>query len=313
MDITAIVVIITFFVALIEKFSKKPISDRKGIWRKLKLENVALLFLGLALVFQIIDAVDQSRKEKKMETKTDETFEKVLSTQERVEESNRLINNILNNIQEELQYTEKEFELIESLNKDIANVADGIRNNLREYQRINSQYKKQLDLERQKIKIAQPFLRIKSPRSIIDSVYFAYQFQFINLGKRPADSLTYSALMIYSDKNGKISGSGLFKTNEKVLNYPSVTQDQLETYFVNSPKLPLNKAKTHDFSFLIVKYKYYDFMTQSKTISKLEVFYCPSLVEDDGQYGRNVDSESVELMKIYLKENHMEYYNVFWE
>ena len=53
MDITSIIIVITFIAALAEKFSNKPVSERKGFFKKLRIENIIILLLGILLLFQL--------------------------------------------------------------------------------------------------------------------------------------------------------------------------------------------------------------------------------------------------------------------
>lgn len=95
MNITSIIIIITFFAALAEKFSTKPASERKGVLKKLKLENIAILLLGILLLTQLVENINKSQKEVLQEAKSNETHENILSTKEKVDEANELIDLIL--------------------------------------------------------------------------------------------------------------------------------------------------------------------------------------------------------------------------
>lgn len=261
MIVKIIVVFVAFLVAVIDKVSSKPPSERKGIWKKLRLENVVIVLLGFLLTFQIVESILASKKEKKKEVQSTQTFENILTTQEKIGDANRLLDSILSNLRDELDYTQKEFRLISDLNQDIGTIRLGIEKSITEYQNLNSQYKRQLLIEREKVEAAKPDVRVLQPKSIFDSTTVSYQFQLSNYGKRVADSVEFEAAMVLIDKELKFSKVTPIKTNKSAHNALSLPPDQGYNYISNASITSIEEATKYQHGLLMVRYKYYDQMT----------------------------------------------------
>jgi hypothetical protein len=314
MDITTIIIIITFLAALAEKFSKKPPSERKGILRKLKLENIAILLLGFLLFAQIVEKIKKDKKEAVQETKTDETHKGILTTKERVDEANMLIDSVLTNLKQEIEFTREEFELISLLNKEMAAARKNISKSLDEYQKLNSSYSKQLELEREKVRNAKPDVRIILPKTTKDSLYTSYQFQLTNYGQRVADSVVFFSVMILTDTtNNLIKRITELKTNNEVHNILSLPPNQGLNHFSNSTIAMNKEVENYGAGYLLIRYKFFDLMTKTTTTFSVSTFRCASLKEINTQYGNNVEAEIVKKIERYLQFQKPELHKVFFE
>ena len=312
MKITYIIKIVTFISALIEKFSKKPVSERRWIFRSLKLENVTIVLLGLLLIFQLWDSRNTSAKEEKNENQSEETYKKVITTHEKINEAHILIEKVIQNINTEIQFTKEEFDLIGNLNKDMRGVRTSIEKNLKEYNNLNSQYEKQINIEKEKIHNAKPDLRVTNPKSIIDTISFSFQFTFSNYGNRNADSIKYYSAMIFIDSTLNIKKIGLVKTNISEHNVLSIPGDKDFEFYINSPDISKKEVKSYYLGFLLVKYCYKDDMTGILHEPELKVFKCLSFEKNNIQFGQNIESEVVSRIKQFLYFNNRNYHDIFF-
>jgi len=312
MDITSIIIIITFLAALVEKLSKKPASDRKGVLKILKLENIAIFLLGILLITQLVENVKKSRKEMLQEAKSNETHENIVSTKEKVDEANELIDSILFNLKTEIEFTREEFNLITSLNEDLEDARKNISKSISEYQKLNTKYSQQLKLEREKILNAKPDVRISLPKTTKDSVSVSYQFQLTNYGQRIADSVEFYSVMILTDtSNLQVEKVTDLKTNTNVQNLLSLPPEQGYNHVANSYIANNEEIDRFGVGFLLVKYSYFDLMTDSKIIVPVSIFRNNSLKDINKQYGNNVESQIVESIKRYLSIQKPDLYKIF--
>lgn len=313
MNITSIIIIITFLAALAEKFSNKPASERKGVLKRLKLENIAILLLGILLCTQLVENINKSQKEVLKEAKSNETHENILSTKEKVDEANELIDSILLNLKKEIEFTREEFEMISSLNEEMKDARENISKSISEYQKLNSKYSEQLKLEREKILNAKPDVRILFPKTTKDSLYAAYQFQLTNYGRRVADSVEFYSIMILTDTtNFKVEKVTDLKTNVNVQNLLSLPPEQGYNHIANSLIVANKEIDKFGIGYLLVKYSYFDLMTNSEVIIPVSTFRSNSLREINVQYGNNVDEQIVEDIKRYLLIHKPELYKIFF-
>ncbi|MCB9351401.1 MAG: hypothetical protein H6573_28470 [Lewinellaceae bacterium] len=314
MNITSIIIIITFLAALAEKFSKKPASARKGILKKLKLENIAILLLGFLLLAQLRENIIKNNKEAAQEAKTNEAHEGILTTKEKVDEANELIDSVLLSLKKEIEFTREEFELISFLNKEMAEARKNISKSLIEYQKLNSSYSKQLELEREKVKNAKPDVRIFLPKSTKDSLRTAYQFQLTNYGQRVADSVVFFSVMILTDTTDNLVKKVTeLKTNSGVHNILSLPPNQGFSHIANSVIILNEEVQDYGAGYLLIKYRFFDFMTKTTINLPVSTFRCTSLKEINTQYGNNVEAGIVKNIKRYLLFEKPELYKIFFE
>lgn len=313
LDITTIVIIVTFLAAVIDKVVNKPVSERKGIWKRLKSENITILFLGVLLIFQLAENKINSKKEALIEKKTNETHENMLTTKEKVDKANLLIDSVLLNLEKEIQYTISELDQLSTLNDEMQEARKDISKSIEEYQELNSKYSEQLKIERKKVVNAQPDVRVYLPKSTEDSVYLKYQFQLINSGERIADSVEFYSSMILIDKvNFKIQGISPLKTNIGVQNILSLPPSQGITQVANGYICLREEAESYGLGILLVKYSYYDFMIGKRISKPLQSFKSNSINEINVQYGNNVNSQIIERIRNQLKDMNRSQYELFF-
>lgn len=313
MDIASIIIVITFIAALAEKFSSKPVSERKGVLKKLKLENVAILLLGMLLLFQLFENKNKSKKEALQEGKTNEVHENILTTKGKVDEANELIDSILINLKKEIEFTREEFQIISSLNTEMESAKKNISRSIVEYQNLNLKYSEQLKLEQEKIFNAKPDVRVLQPKSTMDSLFLSYQFQLLNYGQRIADSIKFYAVMILTDTaRSKIVKVTDLKTNNDVYSILSLPPNEGHAFISNGRIVSNNEIDNYGLGFLLIKYSYFDLMTNSTINSTTYLYACPSLKEINIQYRIGVEQEEVSEIKKYFSIHKPELYAIFF-
>ncbi|MCB0533488.1 MAG: hypothetical protein KDD14_14895 [Saprospiraceae bacterium] len=313
MDITSIIIVITFIAALAEKFSNKPVSERKGFFKKLRIENIIILLLGILLLFQLFENRNKNKKEALQENKTNEVHENVLTTKGKVDEANELIDSILVNLKKEIEFTKEEFQIITSLNMEMEAARKNISKSIAEYQNLNLKYSEQLKLEQKKILDAKPDVRVLQPKSTKDSLYLSYQFQLSNYGQRIADSVKFYAAMILTDTmRSEIIKVTDLKTNKDVYSTLSLPPNEGHVFISNDRIISINEISNYGLGFLLIKYKYFDLMTNSIINSPTYLYVCPSLKEINIQYRIGVEQEIVSEIKKYFSIHKSELYTIFF-
>jgi|GEM_PF-5043526 hypothetical protein len=313
MNLSILVIIVTLLVGIADKMSNKPLSERKGIFKKLKLVNVTILLLGVLFFIQIADSHKASQKEKKQESQSTEAYEKIATTHEKVSDANRLIDSALRNLNNELLYTQEEFKLISELNRDMADVRGSIRKSLSEYKNLNSQYKKQLAFEKEKIENDKPDVRAIFAKSMIDSLSINYQFQLLNYGKRVADSVEFYATMILLNADKSIFKATTLKTNRYNHNTLSLPAEEAQGYIANGEGFKKKDAYLYKSGYLIVRYKYYDKMTNTHVNPEPMIFACSSFTRENAQYSLNADSSKIDIVKKILSLVNKDYHEILFE
>lgn len=314
MNITTIIIVTTFLIALIEKLSKSQDQERNGILNKLKLGNITIILLAILLLAQIRENNINATKEIANQTKSNETHQDIITTKEKVDEANKVIDEVLLNIQNEIEFTREEFRLISYLNKEMTEARKSVSISLDEYRQLNSNYTMQLELERDKVKSSKPDVRIILPKSTKDSLHTSYQYQLLNSGQRVADSVLFYSVMLLTDSSYSIFNKiSELKTNSGVHNILSLPPDQGYTHYANSVIFSNEEIENFSSGFLLIKYRFYDLMTNSTTASPLLTFRCPSFKETNIQYGNNVDTKIVNKIKRYLELDKPELYKIFFE
>ena len=313
MNITSIIIVITFLAAIAEKFSNKPPEERKGILKRIKLENIAILLLGILLTVQLVDSIQTKNDKELEEAKNKEAYEKISNTQLKVNAVNLLIDSVLINLKNEIAYTKEEVGLIKGLNDDMNAMRLNIKNTLSEYQKLNTQYSEQLALERKKIKNAKPDVRVLTPKSTFDSINVSYQYQLINYGARIADSVEFESVMILVDTNSVFSKTTILKSNLTSHNTLSLPPNKQHSYIANSLIASKVNSKKYVLGYLLVKYRYYDNSTDYWVNEPTQIFMCTSITKGGGQYRQNIKEKTVNLLKKYLHRRKPKLNKIFFE
>jgi hypothetical protein len=313
MSITNIIIVLTFISALIDRLSKKSDFKSKLKLRFLDFDYVTLGLLLMLVVFQLLDKKNEGDKETRKENQSTETYKKVITSHDKLDTVNLRLENILKDISVAIQFTKREFSVIDSLNYDIQIVRTSIEKNLDEYKNLNAHYEEQLKIEQEKILEAKPDLRIVNPVSIIDSTNFAFQFTFINNGKRIADSIKYYSAMIFVDSTLHFAKLDLIKTNYSEYNVLSIPGDAENLFFVNSNTLNKNNVKKYFVGLLLIKYTFKDNMSGIKQKPELKIFKCTSFDKGNIQFGQNIDSKDVSSLKQFLYQTNRICYDMFFE
>lgn len=314
MNLSYIILILTFIVAVIEKKSDKKRNERKGIWRLLRLDNITITLFIVLLIFQLWESRNKGLKEVVLEELFFQSYNNIESTQIKVIEAHKLVDSVLQNLETEINYTKKEFDLITSLNDEMNQTRKSVEKNVREYKLLNKQYEEQIRIEKEKLKNAKPDLRIVQPKSVsADSNTFQYQFQFMNFGNRDADSVKYHSIMVFADSLGDIKKADLYKTNISEHNTLSISPDKGYTYFVNGPKIDRSYLKEYKFGILLIKYDYVDKLDEfdREPFSELIVLICPSLNTFNKQYSQNTEAEDVKKLQNFLFNKDKRYKTIF--
>ena len=231
MNITYIIIILTFLSALIEKGSKKKYFDNVKILQKINWENFTIFLLALLLIFQLWESRKSNIKEEKKDFLSTETFNNVINTDKKISTANNKLESMLKSLDTEIQFTKDEFILIGELNKDITKVRTSIEKDLAEYKNLNSQYKEQIKIEHENINEAKPNLKIVNPVTLCDSSNFSFQFIFTNYGKQEIpDSIKYYSLLVLVDSNLTVSKIELIKSNFGEHNLLSIRRRVLFLY-----------------------------------------------------------------------------------
>lgn len=120
--------------------------------------------------------------------------------------------------------------------------------------------------------------------------------------------------MILTDTtNTKVEKVTDLKTNVNVQNLLSLPPEQGHTHVANSRIAKNEEIDKFGFGYLLVKYSYFDLMTDSVIIVPVSIFRSNSLKDINVQYGNNVDSQIVDAIKRYLLIRKPELYKIFFE
>jgi len=186
--------------------------------------------------------------------------------------------------------------------------------NLLEFYSIKSQYEKQIEIEREKINQAKPNLSIVLPKSIVDSLTYAYQFRLENTGMRVADSIIYHSLMVFINSKSGLFLIDLYKTNDDDANILRIegkgTTSNVSIF--NSIERNRKELFAYDISFLLIKYRYVDNLT-SKADSSIKILRDSSLDQGNQQFSHNVSKYEMELIKNALYKKDKKRYFIFFQ
>jgi hypothetical protein len=308
-----IIIIITFLFVLADKMSEKPINERASFLKRLKLGSISLLLLVILLALQLCENNKSSKKELIEEFKSNETYEHTITTKEKVDEANKLIDSVLFSLKQEIEFTREEFSLISLLNTEIAETKNSALKSLTEYQKLNSMYSKQLNIEKEKVINSRPDVKVMFPKSTSDSLNASYQFQLINYGQRVADSVIFFSIMALMDStNTKITMVTDLKTNEISANVLRLPQNQDVRYFSNSIVVPKKDINNYGIGILLVKYKYFDYMTNLTIKHPINAYLSTSIEDINNQYGHNVEQSLMKEVEHYLFNTRLDLYNIFF-
>jgi len=325
---TLAIVSITFLLTIIDKFviDKKTSQEVEKVnhnllsrlihilYRLIKSKYLLIIFLLVLLIFQVIEVIRTAKADKHRDITTSGTHIQVSKTYDKLLETNLSINNLLDSINSNLNITKKELLLISSVNEDIKNVRDGIEKNLLEFYSIKSQYEKQIEIEREKINQAKPNLNLVLPKSIVNSLTYAYQFRLENSGMRVADSIIYHSLMVFINSESGLFLIDLYKTNDDDANILRIegkgTASNVSIF--NSIERNRKELFAYDISFLLIKYRYVDNLT-SKADSSIKILGDSPLDQGNRQFGHNVSKYYMELIKNGLYKKDKKRYFIFFQ
>jgi len=305
--LTLLLVFLTFLTALIDKFSNKPIEKRPGILKKLELNTVSIFLLGSLLVIQIISTINDHFDKEVEKEQLDKTVTSLEETNNSLTDVNSTIDKILINVQNQVEATENEIIKIDSLSNKLVDIRSNVEKSIEEYADLNESYKKKLILERKKIQEEAPNVRVESPKfqfSTVDSIeYFSYGFKLVNFGKRKADTVHYSALLILKDSVNKFATHNVFyKHNLHNHNSLSIEGNNQRDYFFYSNKLVSSQVKGYKSQYLVIRVSYFDWFTKSWINPKFEVYGNIGEIVPNRQLGRNISNTEVRDIEDYMKE-----------
>ncbi len=233
--IEVLIIFITFLIALIEKFSKKPIYERKGILKKLKIENVAVLLLGILLLFQIFESIDNFNRESE--------------NSKNVKEIKDCMESATEDLKNTYGITVAMSDSLGKINDNSIKLIDNYRKAIDNYEVL---VKKIDDLNKQ---TEQDIIRNKAFVSInghlnwvkkTDSLY-TLSSPFFNFGQRFANKFKYFGYIFQIDKNFNYEG---FQTSGPIF-YEQFPANSL--YDINEYNLDIRKLKD---SYIVVIFKY---------------------------------------------------------
>ena len=282
--------------------SSKSLSERKGVLKRLKLENIAIILLGLILLAQLSETCNKAEKEEIQEIKTSESYNNIATTKQGVNEARRSIDSILFGLKDQIAFTKNQLNAISALNAEMVKTKDNTSKSILEYQKLNSKYSQQLEIEKKKILDLMPNVRIVMPINTSDTSQISYQFQLINYGNRIADSVEFAAVMILFDTSNTII-SKITKVNSNSINHNalSLPPDPYYSHVTNSLICKKNEIEKYGLGFLIVKYKYYDFITNATITPPVIIFGCRSLKQVNVQYVNNIEKNVIVELKKQLE------------
>jgi hypothetical protein len=308
---TTIIILITFVLELIDKASKKPIEERHWILRKI--EGKTLWLLGGLLVFQLIDVIYTRSQEQKAEVRAQTSYDKILSTADKLEAYDATLSDILNKSKTAVDYAESEIGSINDLNFSMKGLRGNIEGNIYEYKKLNDQYSRQLQIEREKIANAMPDIKVMFPKTFVDSINFRYQFFITNYGNRLADSIKYYSAFILINSNGNYAQIDLIKSNHTNANILSIPPGIDYDYIVNSEDIRRNTINQFKFGVLLIKIQYKDNMLN--TLNKLPTYYYSTddLSKNNKQLGQGAEEQDVLLIKDFLLRLKHPSYHIFFE
>lgn len=286
-----VIVLITFLVALIEKFSKKKPSERKGIWRTLNLENVSILLLGILLLSQLINEISSTKKERRLFENNNNTLLSIKSANDKLTDVNDAVETFICDVEGQIEKTSEELQKLDSLSNDIEIIRSATERSLLEFKQLNQSYVRKLADERKKIRGEVPVVKIEYPRSKLsnDSMEFKIWFEIKNLGVRRADTIRYAAIFIPRDSLRRlILNDGWFKSNLTEHNNLSLAGRKDKAYVITMPTM-INKGYLRYMDgFLVTKISYFDWYDSEWIKSGISIYGLRSFYDSNQQLGLNV-------------------------
>lgn len=313
MDATFFVIIFTFIVGIFGIIKETPVTERKGIFKKLNIPNFLFLLITILLAIQIYDHyINRSEKETK-NALDNNTYDGVKTTIDKVHDANKSIKLILNDLQTEINYTQKEFSEILLINRELNDVRKHVSESLKEYNKLNDSYNQQLKIEREKIINSKPDVRIMYTCTKKDTIGLKYQFQLINYGNRIADSVQFYSIMLLPDSTGKSPKITELKTNINQNYILSIPSDESFSYFANSIIYNNDESITLNSGYLLVKRKYFDVMLNKFIFHDVEIYHCDDLTKTDKQFAINIPNDTVIMIRKFILKNQPDLYKIFFE
>jgi hypothetical protein len=270
------------------------------IEKKFENKKWMIVLSAVALTFQVLATILTSKEENQ---NRESIISKLLTNQSQLDSASNLIDVVVDS-------TIKQITLLQDVSNEIITVRKSTEQYLYEYQKINTNYAEQLQIEKQRLISEVPNVVISMPCSRNDTIDFAYQFTFENIGSRLADSLIFHSIMFFTDMTMQKVLIELPRDNLNSFNVQSV--HNTEGKIINSDRISLSKLKAFKYGYLLIKYSYIDNLTHKTYTEPLKVYGCENFNKNK-QFSQTVDVRDINKIKTYLMYYDRNMYNVFFQ